>query len=360
MDLNGKRVLFIKQSSLGDIVHALPVAHALKRCFPGCRLGWIVERGLEAILERDAAIERIHPIHIPSTSEPGARWPVYFQALSATADVLRNLRNSFRAQPYDLILDLHASFRSGLFALMNPGGTRIGFGDARELNPLFQHHLLKAASRSMHAVEKNLLFCHFLGCAPQQEDFYLTTSLADEQQAAEFLGASGIAPEQPFVYLNPAARWQSKFWIPARWSELCDRLEAAGIRTIFGGSSGDLAHINPIVTSMAHGGAGIAAGRLSLTASIALMKKAAAYAGVDTGPMHIAAMVGTPVVALFGPTHPERVGPYGANNVVVRAEGLDCLCCRKRDCDHRRCMEGITVDMVYDRVMALIAPITSE
>ncbi|WP_310600948.1 glycosyltransferase family 9 protein [Desulfobulbus sp.] len=357
-NLDGKHILFIKQSSLGDIVHALPVAHALKRCFPECHLGWIVERGLETILERDPAIERIHPIHIPSTSEPGVRWPVYFRALSATAAVLRGLRRRFRSEPYDLILDLHASFRSGLFALMNPGGTRIGFGDARELNPLFQHHLLKEASRSMHAVEKNLLFCHFLGCAPRKEDFYLATGPADEQQAADFLKASGIAPGQRFVYLNPAARWQSKFWIPARWSALCDRLEVAGVRTVFGGSPDDLVHIEPIVAAMGHGGARIAAGRLSLMASVALMKAASAYVGVDTGPMHIAAMVGTPVVAVFGPTHPERVGPYGVNNAVVRAEGLDCLCCRKRDCGHQRCMEGITVDMVYDRTMALIAPIT--
>jgi len=361
MDLNNKNILFIKQSSLGDIVHALPVAHALKRCFPGCRLGWIVERGLEAVLARDAAIDRIHPIHIPSTSEPGAGWPVYFEALSATVAVLSSLRRSFRAQPYDLILDLHASFRSGLFALMNPGGMRIGFDDARELNPWFQHHRLKVVSNSMHAVEKNLLFCSFLGCVPQKDDFYLATGPADEQQAADFLGAAGITLGKRFIYLNPAARWQSKFWIPARWSALCDRMAAAGVKTVFGGGPGDLVHINPIVTGMAHGGeAAIAAGRLSLPASIALMKKAAAYVGVDTGPMHIAAMVGTPVVALFGPTHPERVGPYGVNNVVVRAEGLDCLCCRKRDCGHQQCMEGITVDMVYGHIMAVIAPLTPE
>ena len=353
MDLNDKQILFIKQSSLGDIVHALPVAHALKRCFPGCRLGWIVERGLETILERDRSIERIHPIHIPSTSEPGARWPVYCKALAATVGALKYLRSDFLLQPYDVILDLHASFRSGLFALMNPGGLRVGFGDARELNTLFQHRVLAVASRSMHAVEKNLLFCSFLRCAPQKEDFYLTTSQADEQQAGEFLSTSGIGPEQRFVYVNPAARWQSKFWIAARWSALCDRLEADGVRTVFGGGPGDLAHIQPIVDCMARK-ACIAAGRLNLPASIALMKKAAAYVGVDTGPMHIAAMVGTPVASLFGPTHPERVGPYGVRHAVIRADGLDCLCCRKRECGHQRCMEGITVDMVHDRVMALI------
>ncbi|MCL2790065.1 MAG: glycosyltransferase family 9 protein [Desulfobulbus sp.] len=358
MDLNDKHILFIKQSSLGDIVHTLPVAHALKRCFPRCHVGWIVERGLETILERDRSIERIHPIHIPSTSEPGARWLVYFHALSATIGALRQLRSDFRLQPYDVILDLHASFRSGLFALMNPGGLRVGFSDARELNTLFQHRILEVASQSMHAVEKNLLFCSFLGCMPQKEDFYLSTSQTDEQQAAEFLGASGVKPGQRFLYINPTARWQSKFWIAARWSSLCDRLEAEGVRTVFGGGPGDLAHIQSIVDTMTHE-ACIAAGRLNLPASIALMKKAAAYVGVDTGPMHIAAMVGTPVVALFGPTHPERVRPYGVRHAVVRADGLDCLCCRKRDCSHQRCMEGITTDMVYDRITALIGePVT--
>jgi len=102
----------------------------------------------------------------------------------------------------------------------------------------------------------------------------------------------------------------------------------------------------------------VAAGRLNLTASVALMKKAAVYVGVDTGPMHIAAMVGTPVVALFGPTHPERVGPYGVQSAVIQAENLDCLCCRKRVCEHQRCMQGIAVATVYDRVMAFMGPVT--
>jgi ADP-heptose:LPS heptosyltransferase len=357
MDLNGKHILLIKQSSLGDIVHTLPVAHALKRCAPSCRIGWVVEAAFAALVERDPAVDDVYPIHVPSTSNPDSPRGAYFRAFMATFGVLARLRASFRRHPYDWVLDLHASFRSGLFSLMNPGGVRVGFSDARELNTWFQHRLLEIPSASMHAVEKNLLFCSFLGCMPRKEDLYLVTSSSDEQQAEEFLRAFGIDPGQCFVYINPAARWQSKFWIAARWSVLCDQLEAAGIRTVFGGSLGDLAHINSIAADMTHE-ACIAAGRLSLPASAALMKKAAAYVGVDTGPMHIAAMAGTPVIALFGPTHPERVGPYGVRNVVVRADGLDCLCCRNRECGHQRCMAGITTAMVYEQVMALIGSVT--
>lgn len=353
MDLNDKRILVIKQSSLGDIIHALPVIHALKRCFPSCHIGWIVEQGFSPLVAHDPAVDVVYPIHIPSTSDPDSGRFAYCRALAATLDVLRTLRTAFHAHPYDVVLDLHASFRSGLFALMNPGGVRVGFGDARELNTLFQQHLITIPQDTVHAVDKNLLFCTFLGCEASSADFYLYSSQADEHRVYSFLTGAGIGQEDRFVYVNPTARWQSKFWISSRWSELCDQLQAAGVRTVFGGSGSDLAYIDGIVEQM-HSSAVIAAGCLSLTESVTLMKRASVYVGLDTGPMHMAAMVGTPVVALFGPTHPERVGPYRVNKAVIRAEGLDCLCCRKRFCDHLRCMQGITVAMVYEKVMAFI------
>ncbi len=352
--MNGKRILLIKQSSLGDIVHTLPVAHALKRCFPECQLGWIVERSFAPLLKRDQAIAQVHPVHIASTSEPGAKWAVYVTALQQMASTLNTLRRAFHAQPYDFVLDLHASWRSSLFARMNPGGVRFGFADAREGNTLFQDYLVRVDAATVHAVDKNLLFCKTLECEPQEDDFYLTTNDVDDLQAKEFLRVNGIESGQPFVYVNPAARWQSKFWIASRWSELGDSLENAGIRVVFGGSEGDLVHITPIAANMRNS-ATIAAGCLSLMASVALMKRAVAYVGVDTGPMHIAAMLGIPVVALFGPTHPERVGPYGAKGGVVQAEGLDCLCCRKRVCEHHQCMLGISVATVYERVIEVMS-----
>jgi len=354
MDLSGKRILIIKQSSLGDVIHTLPVVHALKRCYPSCRIGWVVEQGFAALVARDLAVDAVHPIHIPSTSSPDSGRLAYFQAFAATANVLRQLRTAFHAEPYDLVLDLHASFRSGLLALMNPGGVRIGFGDARELNAFFQHDRIAITADAVHAVDKNLLFCDYLGCEAIAADFHLCSSSTDAQRVADFLIAEGIGAADRLVYVNPTARWQSKFWLAPRWSELCDQLLRAGLRPVFGGSGGDLAYINAITEKMS-GRATVAAGRLSLTESVALMKRASAYVGLDTGPMHMAAMTGTAVVALFGPTHPERVGPYRVHHAVVRAEGLDCLCCRKRTCDHLRCMQGIAVATVFEKVMELVA-----
>lgn len=352
-DLAGKRILIIKPSSLGDIIHTLPVVHALKRCHPTCRIGWIAEQGYAPLLARDPAVERVHAIHIPSTSNPDSGKAAYVQALSATLRTLRQLRAVFRQESYDLILDFHASFRSALLALTNPGGLRLGFADARELNPVFQHQRVPNPGGITHAVEKNLLFCRWLGCAPRPEDFHLRVGTEDCSAVERFLVKQGIDAGTPLVYVNPTARWQSKFWLASRWAELADRLLLAGVLPVFGGGPGDVGTIMEITGQM-RGRAIIAAGQLNLTESVALMHRAAVYAGLDTGPMHMAAMADVPVVALFGPTHPERVGPYGRGHIVLQAAGLDCLCCRRRSCAHQRCMHGITVDMVQTAVMTLV------
>lgn len=358
MDLDGRRILIVKQSSLGDIVHTLPVVHALKRCHPTCRIGWIAEQGFAPLVARDRAVDRVHAIHIPSTSSPDSGRTAYLQALAATLRTLWRLRSAFRTEPYDLILDLHASFRSGLLALTNPGGLRVGFAEARELNTLFQHQLVGNPEVKTHAVDKNLLFCRWLGCEPTAGDFHLCAAAGDGQAVTRFLAEQGIDHGGPLVYVNPTARWQSKFWLVERWAELGDRLLAEGVTPVFGGGPGDAAHIQQITDRM-RARAVVAAGRLSLTESVALMHRAAAYVGLDTGPMHMAAMAGIPVVALFGPTHPERVGPYGPGHVVLQAAGLDCLCCRKRTCSHASCMRGITVDMVQMAVMAQVGKQTT-
>ena len=350
-----ERVLIIKPSSLGDVIHTLPLVHALKRCQPGRRIGWVVERAYQPLLAADPAIDTIHPIHIPSTSNPDSGASAYLAALRATSGVLRQLRRAFCAAPYDIVLDLQASLRSGLLALMNPGGRRIGFADARELNTLFQHERVHVPAVITHALDKNLLFAEHLGCRTEPEDLYLRTSEEARQEMRRFLEAAGIPANATLIYAQPAARWQSKHWLPERWAQLADRLARVGLQTVFGGAAGDMPLLDTIAGAM-RGQACIAAGRLGLLAGAALIQRSALYVGVDTGPMHMAALSGRPVVALFGPTHPQRVGPYGnARSTVLQASGVDCLCCRKRFCSHQRCMQGIGVEAVEEAVLELLA-----
>ncbi len=353
MDCKNKRILIVKQSSLGDIVHTLPVAHALKRTYPETTIGWIVQGAFAPLLERDPAVDMVYPIDIPSTSDPQAGRFAHLQALSATVTTLKGLHCQLKRMPYDIVLDLHSSFRSGLLGRTNPGGLRLGFKGARELNTWFQDQLVTVPESLEHAVDKNLLFCSHLACTAAPEDFHMRCSPDDIDFVQVFLRQQKISAGAIIFYANPAARWQTKFWPARRWAELADRLYGQGVVMIFGGSLQDVPYIGSI-TRLMKTPPRVAAGHFNLPQSVALIQRSSLYVGLDSGPMHMAALSGIPVVALFGPTHPSRVGPYGVPNIVVRAADLDCLECRKRACDHLSCMQGISVPMVYDAAISLL------
>jgi len=350
---DAERILIIKPSSLGDIIHTLPLVHALKRSIPGCYLGWVVQESFADLLGRDPAIDRVYPIHISSTSDPQAGKGAYVRAFRETVISLRQLRKSL-SRSYDTVLDLHASFRSGLLALMASGGQRAGFKDAKELNTLFQHRVVSVPENVEHALEKNLLFANYLGCQPINDDYQIHCSQEDQNFVASFLQEKNVSDQQQLIYANPAARWQTKFWPREHWAELADKLSERGDIMVFGGSSHDTGFIRSI-TALMRSEQVVAAGRLSLPQTVALLKRSSIYVGLDSGPMHMAAMASVPVVALFGPTHPARVGPYNVSHRIVRVEELDCLECRKRTCDHLRCMKEISVAMVYKAVTQLLS-----
>jgi heptosyltransferase-1 len=156
------------------------------------------------------------------------------------------------------------------------------------------------------------------------------------------------------VYANPAARWRTKLWTVDAWARLADLLIARSNATvIFGGSAQDLPHLE-LITGRMNASPVVAAGKLTLAGAVALIEAAHVYVGVDSGPMHIAAFVGTPVVALFGPTDPALVGPYGPGHRVIQHDDIDCLACRKRSCDNRRCLEEITPDRVLRETIELL------
>ncbi|MBI4964222.1 MAG: glycosyltransferase family 9 protein [Desulfomonile tiedjei] len=354
MNPDGKRILVIKPSSLGDVVHTLPLVHAIKRNYPSCHIGWVIQNGFRGIIEYDPAVDEVIPISIPSTSDPQASRGAFVRAAAATFRALRQLRGRFKARPYDLVLDLHASFRSGLLGLANPNGFRVGFHDAKELNTRFQNHLIHTDKALPHAVDKNLAFAAYLGCTVCPDDFRVIVNPAARDKVRAFLKEQGVESSDRLVYASPAARWATKFWTVHGWAELADSLiDRKSARVVFAGSPQDSAYIETIVERM-KSPAIVAAGKLSLAEAVALIEAADVYVGVDSGPMHISAFVGTPVVALFGPTDPDKVGPYGTGHRVVQVPGLDCLGCRKRSCANRRCLEDLKPQAVFDETVTLL------
>jgi lipopolysaccharide heptosyltransferase II len=354
MDIAGKRILIVKPSSLGDVVHTLPLVHAIKRVSPSCQIGWIIQRAFQPLIEHDPAIDRIHPISIPSTSDPLSPPGAFARAFKATLSAFRRLRKELKTSPYDLVLDLHASFRSGLLGLANPGGVRVGFSDAKELNTFFQDHKVAGDPANPHAVDKNLAFAGFLEIRPIAEDFSICVGDHANTRVRAFLNESGASPQDCLIYANPAARWESKHWTAPAWIELADMLiREVSAKVVFGGAPQDLPLIGLITGAMKETPI-VAAGAMDLAEAVALLQAAHAYVGVDSGPMHIAAFTGTPVAAIFGPTDPALVGPYTNRRRVIRKENLECLACRKRSCKNPRCMEEISPREVCDAVKALL------
>lgn len=355
MNLSGKRILIVKPSSLGDVVHTLPLVHALKRNQPDCHIGWIVQKDFMGLLESDPSVDELFPVLIPSTSDPSAPWTTVLWAAVATARTWAILRKKFRGRPYDIVLDLHASFRSGLLGRTNPGGIRLGFADAKELNTFFQNDLVQTSEGQPHAVDKNLAFANHFACAAIPQDFRITLGRAARASAQSFLKESGIGPQEKIIYANPVARWKTKLWTLQAWAELADLIDDRGdYRIVFGGGPSDLPYIQTIAARTKKNPL-VSAGRLNLAASAALIEASCVYVGVDSGPMHIAAFVGTPVIAMFGPTDPAKVGPYGSRHTVLRNETVHCLACRKRSCADRRCLEEISPEQVFRAVQDRIS-----
>ncbi|MGC8604694.1 MAG: glycosyltransferase family 9 protein, partial [Desulfomonilaceae bacterium] len=230
---------------------------------------------------------------------------------------------------------------------------RLGFADAKELNTFFQSELINCSPNTIHAVDKILAFSKFLQIEVGPADFDLFTGARAEEESSSFLEENGLAQATRIVYANPASRWATKFWNERAWAELTDRLIVESrANVIFGGAPSELDHVLKIVSLMNNIPV-IAAGRLSPIGAAALIKASSIYVGVDSGPMHIAALLGRPVVALFGPTDPAKVGPYGHGHVVVRVEQLPCLGCRKSTCKDKRCLNEISADRVFEEIIGL-------
>jgi heptosyltransferase-1 len=161
-------------------------------------------------------------------------------------------------------------------------------------------------------------------------------------------------PGRRFVAVNPVAFWETKLWEDEKFAELCDRLrEELGIGIVLtGGEAGPLDRIRAMMTTEAVN----LGGRTTLRELACLYRQAALVITTDSGPMHLAAAVGTPVIALFGPTDPVRTGPYGPGHRVIR-RGLDCMPCFRRRCDTPRCMTEISVEEVFEAVRKMLAGI---
>jgi heptosyltransferase I len=346
------KILIVKLSAIGDVIHTLPALNALRQQYPQGHITWLVEEAAADLVIGHRALDRVivsgRKRWIRELKGPGRR-----QALIEIRRFWRELRDI----RYDIIIDFQGLLKSGVLVWLARGKRRIGFDRGmqhQEHSYLFLNERIPPVDMEVHALTRGLMLLGAIGVNTRCVVYDVPMSAGDHRQAASLLKRHGIDGARPLAAVNPVALWETKLWMNDRFAALADRLIGdMGVDVVFTGGPADRPVVDAILARMTTPAVNLA-GKTSLKTLAALYRRAAFLVSTDTGPMHLAAAVGTPVVALFGPTAPWRTGPFGEGHRVVRT-APSCSPCFKRRCDERRCccMRGISVEMVLEAVRQL-------
>lgn len=335
-----KRILLIKPSAIGDVVHALPILNLLRRRWPEAHISWLVTPGCAGLLEGHPQLDEVILFE-------RHRYAKLWRDPESLMELVALTRELRRGQ-YDLAVDLQGLFRSGWLTYQTRAPIRVGFDNAREFAWLGYTYRVPVQTMEQHALERYLSITDLLGCGREVE-FVFATDDADRKFAANL--TRGI---ERYALLFPGTNWATKRWPVAHFADIVQPLEKQfGLRCIVSGSSGEAQ-----LASQIRGAVNLA-GKTNLRQLTALIERASLVISNDSGPMHIAAALGRPLVALFGPTNPTRTGPYQREESVVRLD-IPCSPCYARKCLHQSCLRWLRVDAVMRAVENELSQATSE
>jgi heptosyltransferase-1 len=327
------KILVVKPSALGDIVHGLPFLTAIRGLFPApaTSIHWVVARGLHDILEGHPMIDRLWVIDKDDWKK--------ISRIKDTMAALKGLALHLRREEFDLVVDLQGLLRSGIISLAAGAPMRIGFEEAREGSRACYTHRVRGG-RDVHAIQRYLKVAAFLGCPVGTPRYVFPPAPA----------GSSILDSLPkdYAVIAPSAGAEAKRWPAERFGRLASKLD---LKTVIVSGKSDI-NLAETVRAASMGNACSLAGKTSLKELIAIIERAKYLVSNDSGPMHIAAALNVPVFALIGPTNPARTGPYGKIHTVVSAN-LPCSpCYRRKRCGDWRCMSSITVEQVLESIVA--------
>jgi len=348
-----ERILLIKPSALGDVIHTIPVLVKLRARYPRARIDWL-------LTPENAEIVRPHPALSNALLFPRRR-------LSANRFI--RLLMQLRQPAYDLVIDLHGQLRSAFFALISGAPVRIGFErpdphkrsamrhgwtGAREGSWLAYTHRIGIPTLDVHAIDRYLWLGNLLGFDENEPDAAIYIPTEAKKKIDAWLGRTQ-PPSRPLAVLVPGTIWETKHWLASRFAEVALGLQSEGFLVALAGVVRDRARCQ-LITSVAPDALDLC-GKTSSADLAALIQRATICVTNDSGSMHLAVALNRPVVSVFGPTNPVHIGPYGYPESVVRL-GLECSPCnlrKLRQCPHdQACLRGISSAMVLERVWQLL------
>ena len=333
MNSEYRKILIIKPSALGDIVHTLPFLAAVHNRFPEAEIHWVVARGLHRFLEG-------HPMITKLWIMDKDIWKKISRLHKSVPEII-HFGRALAAERFDISIDLSGLLRSGLITWAAGANERLGFSDSDEGSPLFYTHKIRGGT-NIHAIDRYLKLARLMGCDVSKVEHPMPPIVGK-------ISENSFLSEQ-FCIIAPSAGKEANKWPAERFGQLAAGLP---IRSVVISNRADSPVVDEVVA--ASGGKAISmAGKTGLKELAALISRAEFFISNDTGPMHIAAALGIPVFAIFGPANSVRTGPYGCNHTIINKE-LSCApCYRQNPCSHWSCMKDLSVTEVRDTILSNI------
>ena len=336
------RILIVRLGAIGDVVHTLPAVAVLRRAFPSSHIAWAVERGAAAsLLHNKALVDQVVELDLRAWR----RDPFRRETLAAMRTSLEGLRSD----QYDLSIDFQGLLKSGVIPVLARIARRVGFTFSALREPasgLFLTERVEVKGYD-HMIRKNLKLVEHLGCPPAENfEFPIACDVEDELFAEQQTRSIG----GEFAILNPGGGWKTKLWDERRYASIVDRLwNRLGLRSVIAFGPGEESLADSTVRHTQTDAA--LPVKASLRQLFQLARRAAVFVGGDTGPSHLAAAAGTPIVALFGPTSSRRHGPFSQDDIVIERSDLECrVDCHRRKCDHCSCMD-LQLEVVWQGIL---------
>jgi heptosyltransferase I len=365
-----ERILLIKPSAVGDVIHTIPVLAKLRTRYPDARIDWLLTPPVAEWVRHHPALSHAILFDRHVFGRLGNNW-------RATADLFE-LMTSLRRTHYDLVVDLHGQFRSALFALASGAPVRIGFDRSRRRTrkasrPLvpqaYRHgwtgtregawlaytHRIPIPTLDVHAVDRYLWLGGLLGFDDGPPDFRLPVPADSRNHVLQLLGRYGLL-DRPLAVLVPGTIWETKHWEASGFAAVGRHLLASGRAVVLAGSLKERRRCQEVAAACP--GACDLSGQTTLSQLAALIDRSSICVTNDSGSMHLTVALGRSVVSIFGPTDPVWIGPYGRPQAVVRAQ-VPCAPCyfrTLRRCAHdHACMQRVTAPDVIARVEQMLA-----
>jgi lipopolysaccharide heptosyltransferase I len=365
-----RKILLIKLSAVGDVVHTIAVLNKLRRRYPTARLDWLVTPAIAELLRHHPAITNIIEFEREAWSTP---W-----RLTPFASYVR-LAAKLRATAYDLVVDMHGQFRTAALTLATSAPARIGFDrprssvwdasprkfpeqarkhawqGAREGSWLAYTHHIPVPTLDLHAVDRYLKVGQILGLDGEPADFSFPIPRSAVSRVEALLAEHG-AEHGDIVIMAPGTVWETKHWGSDKFAEVARHFLSKDSAVVLIGSQRERVVCEEVV-ALAPGVIDLA-GMTALSELAALIQRSTISITNDSGPMHLAVALDRPVISIFGPTDPVWIGPYRRGDAVLRAD-LECSPCylrKLKHCHHHHaCMRSVSAPAVIERAERILS-----